>query len=199
MIMNYIRSTCPAEKCELVTLIIQLAMMEVKYGSPPIGSHSGGHRPGFTTISFFIFFACPYVLADPGINYEVLPQRELNGKTLNAIKISYHAGVGDAPDDYYIAHFDATTNEMYLLLYTVTYFNQATNENYNALIYDDWTEVGSLKVPQSMKGYRWAADTLGDQRYVRPFERIEISERSLDPSIFEIPDGAIIDTLITEK
>ena len=156
----------------------------------------GTGSPRFYHNLIFYFFACPYVLADPGINYEVLPQRTLNGRTLNPVKISYNAGVGDAPDDYYIAHFDAETNLMYLLLYTVTYFNQETNENYNALIYDDWTEVGGLMVPQSMKGYRYAADTLGDLRYERPFDRIEISERTLDPAIFEIPDGAVIDTLI---
>ena len=159
----------------------------------------GRLSPRFYHNLIFYFFACPFVLADPGIQYEVLPQRELNGKTLNAIKISYNDGVGDAPDDYYIVHFDVETNEMYLLLYTVTYFNQEKNENYNALIYDDWEEIGSLKVPQSMTGYRFAADTLGEQRYVRPFNRIEISERSLDPAIFEMPEGAVIDTLITAK
>lgn len=159
----------------------------------------GQSSPRFYHNLIFYFFACPFVLADPGINYEVLPQRQLNGKTLDAVKVSYNDGVGDAPDDYYIAHFDAETHEMYLLLYTVTYFNQSANENFNALIYDDWTEVGGLKVPQSMKGYKFAADTLGEQRYVRPIDRIEISERSLDPSLFEMPEGAVIDTLITEK
>ena len=37
----------------------------------------GRTSPRFYHNLIFYFFACPYVLADPGINYEVLPQREL--------------------------------------------------------------------------------------------------------------------------
>lgn len=144
----------------------------------------------------FYFYAIPYVLADPGINYEVLPDRVLNGKTLDAIKISFNDGVGDAPDDYYIAHFDKETHEFYFLLYTVTYFSGETNENFGAIVYDNWKEVNGLKVPQSMKGYKFAADTLGEQRYERIFSDIKLTAETLDPALFEIPEGAEIDSLV---
>ena len=145
----------------------------------------------------FYFYAIPYVLTDPGINYEVLPDRTVNGKELNAVKITYNSGVGDAPEDYYIAHFDKTTNELYLLLYTVTYFSGKTNENFSALVYDEWTEVNGLKLPKVMKGFRYQADTLGAERYVRIFDDISIHETPLESGIFEMPENAEIDSLIT--
>ena len=151
--------------------------------------------PRFYHNLIFYFYAIPYVLADPGINYTVLPDRRINGKDLSAIKISYNEGVGDAPDDYYIAHFDKSTNELYLLLYTVTYFSGSTNENFSALVYDEWMEVNGLKLPKVMKGYRYAADTLGTERYTRIFDEVKITEEALDPSLFEIPEIAEIDPL----
>lgn len=159
----------------------------------------GTMSPRFYHNLIFYFYAIPYVLADPGINYEVLPDRTINGKVLDAIKISFNDGVGDAPDDYYIAHFDKESHEFYFLLYTVTYFSGETNENFGALIYDNWTEVNGLKVPQSMKGYKFAADTLGEQRYERIFDHIKLTEESLNDALFEIPDGGVIDSLIQLK
>jgi len=156
----------------------------------------GRTSPRFYHNLIFYFYAIPYVLGDPGINYEVLPQREINGKTLNAVKITYDDGIGDAPEDYYIAHFDAETNELYLLLYTVTYFSGTTNEKFSALLYDEWKEVNGLKIPKVMKGYKYEADTLGAERYVRIFDDIKLNKESLDDSIFEIPEGAVIDSLI---
>ena len=156
----------------------------------------GTMSPRFYHNLIFYFYAIPYVLADPGINYEVLPDRVVNGKTLDAIKISFNDGVGDAPDDYYIAHFDKETHEFYFLLYTVTYFSGETNENFGAIVYDDWTEVNGLKIPQSMKGFRFAADTLGEQRYERVFDDIKLTTSSLDASLFDIPEDGVIDSLI---
>ena len=152
--------------------------------------------PRFYHNLIFYFYAIPFVLADPGINYEVLPDRTINGKDLTAVKITFNEGVGDAPDDYYIAHFDKTTNELYLLLYTVTYFSGETNENFGAIVYDEWTVVNEVKLPKVMKGFRYQADTLGAQRYVRNFDRIKISEEALVNSLFEIPENSEIDTLI---
>ena len=156
----------------------------------------GGMSPRFYHNLIFYFYAIPYVLADPGTNYEVLPDRTINGRDLDVVKVSFDSGVGDAPEDYYIAHFDQATGEMYLLLYTVTYFSGASNENYGAIIYDNWIDVNGLKLPKTMKGYKYAADTLGEQRYERIFDDIALETTSLDPSLFEMPEGAVIDSLI---
>lgn len=156
----------------------------------------GKGSPRFYHNLLFYFHAFPFVMTDPGINYEVLPQKEMNGKMYDAIKISYNAGVGDAPDDYYIAHFDTETHQMYLLLYTVTYFQGKPGEKFSAIIFDDWKNVNGLLVPNSMTGYKYADGKLGDKRYNRVFNDIALSTTPADQSKFEMPVGAEIDELI---
>lgn len=145
----------------------------------------GKSDPRFYHNLIFYFYAMPFVLADPGIYYEELPPRQLNGKSYPALKISFGDGVGDAPDDYYIAHFDPDTYKLHLLLYTVTYFDQSPNEKYNALVYDEWTKVNGLDLPKKMIGYKFAADTLGAQRYAREFVDIKVSESAYPHLLFE--------------
>ena len=144
----------------------------------------------------FYFHAIPFVLADPGIQYEELPQKAFEGKLYDAVKISYNDGVGDAPDDYYIAHFDPETHLMKWLLYTVTYYSGTPGEKYNALLYDEYEEVNGLKVPKLMKGYKYENGELGELRYERPFNSIKLSETAPDQSLFEMPEVAEIDTLL---
>jgi len=145
---------------------------------------------------YFYFFALPYLAADPGIIYEELPVREFNGKTYDVVKIGYEKGIGDAPDDEYIMHFDQETGLMHLLLYTVTYYSKEKSDRFNAIIYDDWIDVEGLKLPGSFKGFKYANDELGEMRYERVFVDHYLSEEPLVDSTFDIPAVAEIDSLI---
>ena len=153
----------------------------------------GGGSPRFYHNLNFYFFALPFVFADPGIRYEVLADREIGGKVYDAIKISFDDGVGDASGDYYIAHFDQETHQLYLLLYTVTYFSGESNENYNAIIYHEWQNAGGLLVPRVMKGYKYIDGEIGEQRYEARFDNVIFKEKTPDPSLFAVPENAEID------
>ena len=159
----------------------------------------GKGSPRFYHNLLFYFYAIPYVLADPGIIYEEVTPRVIDGKTYPGIKIAYQDSVGDAPDDYYIAYFDPDTGLLYLLLYTVTYYEGAPNEKYNALIYPEWEKVNGLQLPKKMAGYKFAAGTIGDKRYERIFENIQLSEVAFPDGLFERPEGAEIDSLLVKK
>jgi hypothetical protein len=156
----------------------------------------GKGSPRFYHNLYFYFHAFPFIMSDPGINYEVLPKKELNGKLYDAVKISFNAGVGDAPDDYYIAHFDPDTHQMHLLLYTVTYFKGKPGDKFNAIIYDDWQKVNGLLVPRSMKGYKYEDGKLGDKRYERVFNDVKLSTTAANQSMFEKMAGAEVDELM---
>jgi len=155
----------------------------------------GKGSPRFYHNLIFYFYAIPFVLADPGINYEVLPQKEIEGQTYNVLKISYNEGVGDAPDDYYIAHFNTETNLMDWLLYTVTYYSGEKSEKFNALKYD-WQEMNGLKIPSKLTGYKYEDGQITDFRYSRLFKEVSISTQTSNSSIFEMPKGAAIDPLL---
>lgn len=152
----------------------------------------GKGSPRFYHNLIFYFYALPFVLADPGIIYEELPNRTIKGQTYRVLKISYEAGVGDAPDDYYIAHFNTETHLMDWLLYTVTYYSGETNEKFNALHYE-WQEINGLFVPSKMTGYKYADGEIGDLRYERPFQSVQLKKEKMKDAIFAMPQGAEID------
>ncbi|MEL6987606.1 MAG: hypothetical protein AAGK97_07215, partial [Bacteroidota bacterium] len=116
----------------------------------------------------FYFYAMPFVLADDGIVYTDMGKKTIQGNEYDGIKISYNDGVGDAPDDYYIALFN-DENIMEWLMYTVTYYSKEKSEKYNILNYSDWEEVNGLLLPKTMKGYKYENDELGELRYERTF------------------------------
>ncbi|MDN5203216.1 DUF6503 family protein [Fulvivirgaceae bacterium BMA10] len=147
---------------------------------------------------YFYFFAIPFVLGDPGINYEVLEPREMDGKTYDVVKVSFNEGVGDSSGDYYVAHFDQETHKMHLLLYTVTYFSNESHENYNAIIYD-WQEVDGLTIPKTLKGYKYENGELGDLRYEAEFANVKFSEKAQSDDMFAMPEEAEIDSLVKEQ
>ncbi len=146
----------------------------------------------------FYFFGIPFLLADDGAIYEELGEQTVNDKTYNAVKVTYASGTGDAPDDAYIAHFDMETNELSLLLYTVTYFNGGKKDapaSYNAMFYEDWKNINGLKVPTRLKGYKYADGKTTELRYTKLFSDIEFSEEALSESTFAMPEVAEVDSL----
>jgi len=143
----------------------------------------------------FYFYAMPFVLADDGINYEQLPERSFKDKEYAALKISYQSGVGDAPNDYYVAHFSKTTGLMEYLLYTVTYYSKEKSEKFNALHYSEWETVNGLKLPKKMVSYNFENGELGEMKYERVFSDASLSKDKKPTSFFAKPEQAEISPL----
>lgn len=167
---------------------------EVVWVSPDLGSF-GGNSARFYHNLYFYFFGIPYLLSDPGIIYEDLGEKTVDDKTYYALKVSYESGVGDSPEDLYIAHFNTETYQLELLLYTVTYFSGEKHTNYNALYYPDWVKVDGLMVPTTLKGYKYEEGQIGELRYEVAFSNINFSQESPAEEIFEMPKVAEIDSL----
>ena len=153
-------------------------------------------NPRFSNGLDFYFFAIPFVLADPGTNREPLGRVTVDGTEYEAVKISYDAGVGASPDDYYIVHFDPETHRLHVLLYTVTFRSQEPNENYNARVYEEWQDVGGLVLPRKVTSYRWNSEQrrLGEKRRETIYDNVKLSTEKPDPARFSPPDVAEIDT-----
>ena len=99
----------------------------------------------------FYFYAFPFVVGDPGVYYESLPAKILNGIPYNAVKVSYEEGVGDSPKDNYIILSDQETNRMEWLLYTATFGGQETKDQYSLIRYTGWQEQGGVWLPTSLQ------------------------------------------------
>ncbi|MEM9833610.1 MAG: DUF6503 family protein [Bacteroidota bacterium] len=159
--------------------------------SPDTSAYSGPSARFYHNLQFY-FFALPFVLADPGIKYEVLEPRQFQEKMYDGLRITYEPEVGDAADDEYIAYFDQSTHQLYLLLYTVTYFSQSPATRYSARIYEEWQTINGLKMPLQVQSYRWENDSLGEQRGVTGYRNVVLDEIPPDQSMFLMPNEATV-------
>ena len=145
--------------------------------------------PRFYVNLQFYFFALPFVLGDPGINYEDIGQRSFQGKDYEVVKITYKEGIGAASKDQYFLYLDPESHMLKLLLYSVTYFNAENASKYNAAIYEEWQEVKGLKVPAKMTSHKWDAEKeeIGEVRYVKSFSNVQFSLKAPPKELFAKP------------
>jgi len=159
----------------------------------------GGIPPRFYSSTPFYFFGLPFLLADNGVNLESLGTKKLRGTEYKVVKASFDNGIGDTPDDDYVAYINKETNQLKLVLYTVTYpalMKGKTIEEleYRAAVYDEWQEVDGLIVPKKLSFYVWTDDTLAETpRGSIRFENVSFKKESPDPAIFQKPEGAVVD------
>ena len=140
----------------------------------------------------FYFYAMPLILSDDGIIYETLQPTELDGKTYNAVKISYESGVGDSSEDEYIVYSDPETNKMVWLGYTVTYRSGEKSEDWHFIKYDKWQDVNGLLLPEKLTWYNVKDGKPTDERNDILFKKVTATETVLEPSVFAKPVGAVI-------
>lgn len=141
----------------------------------------------------FYFYAMPFVISDDGIVYtQMEAPMELDGKTYNATKIAYNAGIGDSPKDEYIIFSDPTTNKMEWLGYTVTYGKEQQGEDWHYIKYDKWETVNGLLLPKKLTWYNVKDNKPADERNDLNFDNIIVSETELESSTFSKPEAAIV-------
>lgn len=141
-------------------------------------------NPRFMHNLRFYFFAIPFVTADPGTFQEELEPAELNGQMYDRVKITFDNGVGIAPKDQYILWYNQSDHKLFMINYSVTFFNEENAEKYSAIIYKDWIDVEGLQFPGEMIGYKWENNSLGEERYRRKFSDINLSKSRPDPQLF---------------
>ncbi|MEQ9591626.1 MAG: DUF6503 family protein [Cyclobacteriaceae bacterium] len=141
------------------------------------------------------FFTIPFIVADPGVIYKD-DTVTVDGKLYNAIHVAFEEGVGDAAEDTYKILIDPTTGKMAMLLYTVTYYSGEAHENYNALSYENWTDINGVELATKLVGYKYANGTIGDKRYEVTFSNVTLGTEPPNQELFAMPAGAAIDSLI---
>lgn len=143
----------------------------------------------------FYFFSMPFVVGDPGIVYEELGKKQMEGKTYDVLKVTYGSNVGQSPKDQYLLFFDEATHLLHALLYSVTFFDVGKSDTYNARIYDEWQEIEGLKVPLKMTSYVWDAEkqVLGAARGSTLVTKVKFGKEAFDEALFRQPTGAVVD------
>ena len=113
------------------------------------------HRFHLLTWSYFL--AAPWKLADQGSTLGEERPRTLRDVPQPSAKLTFESGVGDSPEDYYVAYADPKTHALDALGYIVTYgkTTEAANEEPHAATYDAYTTVDGLQLPTELTFYNW--------------------------------------------
>ena len=151
-------------------------------------------NPRFWALSGFYFQQIPFVFADPGINYEALPDASIDGTPHDMVRITFGDDVGDAPDDVYTLYLDKESGQVDAIRYAVTYGRDVGPDadlQETFFDYQDYVTVDGLTVPTRFEGYGYSDDEgIGDS--LRNWARADsISyRRSFDESQLTPPDTA---------
>lgn len=148
-------------------------------------------NPEFYHNLMFYFYAMPFVVGDDGINYSETDDLVFEGKSYPGIRISYNDGVGISPKDEYFVHYDADTNQMQWLGYTVTYRSGEKSDNVKWIRYNDWANYNGLVLPKSISWYKVEEGAITALRNTVPFENVVVSKETKPVGFYDKPaEGA---------
>ncbi|MBQ4914229.1 hypothetical protein J8L85_07265 [Maribacter sp. MMG018] len=137
----------------------------------------------------------PFVLDGEGVNLELLPQTEFKGKTNDVVKVTFAAGTGDAPDDYYILQFDAESHLLTATRYIVSYpeyFKDGGHAPEKIMEVGELVSVDGVLLPNSLKTH-WLSDEGGLGEHITTIEITDISfVKELPEDFYEVPESAKI-------
>lgn len=147
----------------------------------------------FHLLTWPYFVAVPAKLRDPGAHVMLQGRTTVHGHAQDTARLTFEAGVGDAPDDWYLLYVNAETRVLEAMAYIVTYgrpVDEAEKEPH-AITYHDFQRVDGVPIPMRWRFHDWSAadgihgDPLGEvtlrnPRFVSPA-----------PDAFAKPSGAV--------
>ena len=151
--------------------------------------------PRFWATTPYYFVGMPFVLADPGVRFEQLGNRMLDGKPHVAVKATFAPGTGDSPDDYYVVYLDPATSQMRALGYIVAYpgfFKPGQHSPEKLMRYTEFASVDGLQFAHRLDTFKWTdADGQGDKVTDISVSDIKVGE-SVPASTFAPAEGAAV-------
>ena len=143
----------------------------------------------------YFFLGQPFVLAGGGARLEKLPPKTLNGRTYDAVKVTFAPGTGDAPDDYYIAYFDQETHRQTVIRYIVSYpgyFEKGKHLPEKLMTLHDYTTVDGIVLPTAYKTH-WLAANEQPGEHITDIRVGQIRFRpELEKTHFELPANSTV-------
>lgn len=149
----------------------------------------------FWALTPYYFLAQPFVLDGQGVNLELLPQTNYKDKMQDVVKVTFDAGTGDAPDDYYVLYFTKDTHRLTVIRYIVSYPAYFKNgghlpEKFMEVIGEN--TVDGIVFPTDYKTH-WLTKEGTAGEYITKIEVSDVRyEGKLEVGFFDTPQGAKI-------
>ncbi len=164
--------------------------------SPDVPDTGPGFR--FHVLTWPYFMAAPFKLSDPGTHHELKTGVALSSKTSqNAAKLTFDAGVGDAPDDWYLVFKNPQDDSLAALAYIVTYNKSAekAEEDPHIIFYTDPVAVDGVVFATKWKFHAWREDVGVTGEPIGDATLSNIAFVTPPKGAFEKPDGAVEATM----
>ncbi|MEX2531765.1 MAG: hypothetical protein WD960_13440 [Gemmatimonadota bacterium] len=150
-------------------------------------------NPRFWGISGYYFQQIPFVLADPGVNYRLLPDEELDGIPYRMVRAYYDEGVGESYGDSYTLYVHPESGRVDAIRYTVSFGREVPPDAdlpQTLFRYGDFVTVDGLTVATAFRGYSFSpTEGIGEFRNEAFADSISY-RRPFDPSRMVAPEGA---------
>ncbi len=160
-----------------------------------------GMPPRFWSLTPYYFVSLPFVVGDPGVKLEIVADKAEDAglPPADVIKLTYEAGTGDAPDDYYILYFAKDDGRLLACRYIVTYEPMMKKRGIKAtpekiLVYSDFEKVGPLTLARTHTTYRWTDGKRGEKATDAGPANI-VFPAQFDETRLDMPPGATISEL----
>jgi len=111
----------------------------------------------FHLLTWSYFLAAPMKLRDPGSHLVPLDPMPQAGRELPAAKLTFDAGVGDSPDDWYILYRDPDTQHLVAMAYIVTYGKdkEEAEKEPHAITFDDFETIDGVTFSTRWQFWHW--------------------------------------------
>jgi len=156
-------------------------------------------NPRFWALSGFYFQQIPFVFADPGLNYNALPDDTLDGEPHDMVAVTFERGVGDSPGDTYTLYLDKDSGQVDAIRYTVSYgrdVEPGADLPETFFDYEDYVTGHGLTVPTRFKGYSYSeTEGVGDTLENEAFADSISYRRAFDESKLQKPENARVVSL----
>jgi hypothetical protein len=146
----------------------------------------------FWSLTPYFFMAQPFLLGNEGTNLELLPSLTYEGQEQDVIKVTFDAGVGDAPDDYYVMYFGQDDHELQVIRYIVSYpgyFEKGKHLPEKIMTLSGKQEVDGILFPKAYQTHWWTNDSIGEHITTITLSSIVFLPETKE-SYFDVPTAA---------
>jgi hypothetical protein len=117
------------------------------------------YGPRFHLLTWPYFLAAPFKLDDPGTHIARGDLQPIGQKLCETARLTFSAGTGDTPDDWYVVYVEPRTDRLLALAYIVTYgttLAEAEREPH-AIVYDDFAMIDGVTLARQWRFHSWDA------------------------------------------
>ena len=116
-------------------------------------------RARFHLLTWPYFEAVAFKLRDEGVSVQSFGPLPLKGKMHDTYRMTFAAGTGDSPDDWYVLYIDPDSHQLSALAYIVTYGkSDDAQQEPHAVTYDSYEIVDGVRIPTRMSFWNWSEE-----------------------------------------